>query len=276
VKGAAYEVRIAQDLMFITVGGKSRKYEVGEACRDPVILAPGGTALFSTAEKCCFAWDLAVIISIKWSLARQGLLVLTGGFVNPGFGLVQTGRRWNAADDERLHFYVINVGDRERVLNPGDAIASLSFLRVLGRPNRVPVESTQALIAESYGKYGALTGLGFLTRLAEHSNELKRLERRIGDVEKGLQPLISFGVYVVSAALLGVVATTLLTLLSTDAVRKAAEFVPRNWEFTVDLALFLTASLILLRIALWIFESLFRALRAPLRRLWRLIARDRR
>jgi deoxycytidine triphosphate deaminase len=257
VRGAAYDLRIASDLMFVSGPRKSVKYDVGEHRRDPIILRPGDTALLSSAEKFCVPWSLAIFISIKWSLARQGLLVLTGGFVNPGFGLVRSGRGWESADDERLHFYVVNVGDRERSLREGDTIASVTFARVAPQGQLIPADSTQRLIAESYGPTGALTGFGLIAQLAEQRRDLKAIEQRVGNIEGGLQPLVSFGVYVVAAALLGVVATALLQIVGTDSIRAAAAFVPRNWSYTVDLALILAAALVILKFTLDIVKAIF-------------------
>lgn len=261
IQAAAYDVRVARDLLFVSGPSGSRRYGVGEFRVDSVILAPGDTALFSTREKCCFPWDLGVFVSVKWGLARQGLLVFTGGFVNPGFGLVQHGRSWRAADDERLHFLVANVGNTTRAITRDDSIATLTFMRLSGAVRHKPAASTQAVIAESYGPQGALVGLGLLTDLAEQKIAVDALNRRVLDIEKGLQPLISFGVYVVAAALLGVVATVAIGFLSAQTVREALTGASSNWSFTVNLMLVLVTALLMLRLLLAVADRLWQLVR---------------
>jgi deoxycytidine triphosphate deaminase len=205
LRGAAYEVRLASDLMFIRgSGGESTKYGSGEYHPDPIILNEGEVALVSSVERCRFPGDLAANISIKWDLARKGLLVLTGGFVNPRFGLTRIDDRWEPKDDERLHFLVVNLGSEPQALVPGETrLASVQFLSMIGSPGEQVAPSTQAVIAREYAADAPVAALAVFHELRRQRRRLDRLNASYEKLEHGFQPLLTFGLYILAVTFLG-------------------------------------------------------------------------
>ena len=77
-------------------------------------------------------WDIAGNIGLKFSLAAQGLLVLTGMALDPGYGRqLDDNGVWIAMADQCLHFVLANVGPKPVVLTPGrERIAFLQLFEI--------------------------------------------------------------------------------------------------------------------------------------------------
>jgi deoxycytidine triphosphate deaminase len=92
VRGAAYDLRVADDFLVVPSkdgpNGKGyRKYKKGEKRDTFIVLEPGDVAFISSYEKIHMPWTLAGNIGIKFGLARNGVLILTGLIVDPGYGM---------------------------------------------------------------------------------------------------------------------------------------------------------------------------------------------
>lgn len=240
LKNAAYEVRIANDLMFIPgPDGKHVKYGVGQQHIEAIILKEGEVALVSTAERFRLPEDVAAYVGTKWSLARRGLLVLTGDFVNPRFGLHLVGDDWEPADDERLHFLIVNLGSEPQALKPrSDSVVSLQFHKVLGDPGLIETGSTQRLISENYEASAPASALSLFPELNRQHEEIKELKEEIKGlkveverVENGFGPLVTFGVYLLAITFLGVILNSSIQLASDKRVVNLANEIPHGWAF---------------------------------------------
>jgi deoxycytidine triphosphate deaminase len=235
LRGAAYELRLASDLMFIRgPGGKSTKYGVGDRHPDPVILDEGEVALVSSVERCRFPSDVAANITVKWDLARKGLLVLTGGFVNPRFGLTNIDGHWVPKDDERLHFLVVNLGSDPQALIPNETrLASVQFLSMIGDPDEQVAPSTQGLIAREYTADAPVSALAIFRELRRQRKRLDRLTASYEKLEHGFQPLLTFGLYILSVTFLGVILAGMFQLASEQKAAQFAKLFAGHWPFTI-------------------------------------------
>jgi deoxycytidine triphosphate deaminase len=232
---AAYEVRLAGDLMFIPgPTGEHVKYNVGEYHPDAIILKEGEVALVSTVERFRLPADIGAYIGTKWSLVRRGLLVLTGSFVNPRFGLQLVGNSWEPKPDERLHFLIVNLGSEPQAISPGiTSLVSLQFHRVLGDPGTDATPSTQRLIADDYEPNAPAAALSLFPELKRQREAIEELRVGVEKIENGFSPLITFGVYLLAVTFLGVVLNSSLQLATDHRVAALARDIPHNWPFTL-------------------------------------------
>lgn len=247
LRGAAYEVRLASDLMFVRGrGGVSTKYGPGEHHPDAIILNEGEVALVSSAERCRFPGDVAANISTKWDLARKGLLVLTGGFVNPRFGLQYAGEQWVPKEDERLHFLVVNLGAEPQSLTPNDTrLASVQFVSMVGDPGTETAPSTQQIIAEDYLPDAPVAALAVFRELRRQRKRLDRLTSSYDKLEHGFQPVLTFGIYLLAVTFLGVILNSVLQLASEQRVREVADLFAGHWVFAGIVAILIICLTIL-------------------------------
>jgi deoxycytidine triphosphate deaminase len=211
---------------------KGRFYPKGVHRERPVILSPGDAAFISTVEKCCLPWDVTGTIGPKFSLTAGGLLILTGLFVDPGYGLVKApDGDWAPAYDQRLHFLIANVGSSEVVLIPGQQkIAAIQFTSI--DPTNPPLEiESRGLqsIEEQYlqPETASTAGLVFFRNVAELKSAVERqdskyseLETRISGVEAGSNQVVMFGVFLLCVTFLGAMFQTLLTAANSENIVK--------------------------------------------------------
>jgi len=223
IRAAAYDLRVAEDFLIVPEKGYKlgRRYQKGERRRRPVVLSPGEVAFLSTKEKLCMPWDVCANIGIKFGWARQGILVLTGLLVDPGFGLTEDGDgEWRPKNDERLHFLIANVGSNEVVLIPGkDKIVCLQFLHVSEPQVKRYVQSGEDMQDEFFSeKPSGEPGLVFFSHVTKAVEDMKRYEERLGALERGAHQLIYFGVFLVSASILAVAGTFALGCVESNIV----------------------------------------------------------
>lgn len=185
VRGAGYDLRMSgAELIAQDEDGAERRYTAGHPRATPLVLAPGATAIASSEEQLCLDFDVAGSIGIKFSLAGQGLLVLTGTGLDPGFGRApDADGNWLPVPGTRLRFVLANVGVNDIVLGPGDAIAYLQLFDIdpverTATPSRGgrAVDQT-ALAPDGTAKAG---GLAYFRNVAD-------LKRRMDTVEADAQ-----------------------------------------------------------------------------------------
>ena len=196
---ASYDLTIAPDAL-ITPSGKEIGPGTAQRWRRPVVLDPGETALFSTKELLSMPPDVAGNLTIKNRLAADGLSLLSGLLVDPGYGL------YEQADDElgcRLFMHVANTGKNAIALKPDeDQIARIQFLQVIGErwPERKPVRASRWSEQQQ-------ASLGFLS-------DLKQLK----DSVEGTRDLITYvilgGVFLLFMTMLSVSLAVILSLSS--------------------------------------------------------------
>src|SRR6185437_15096896 len=261
VRGAGYDIRMASDLLFMTDSkGAPHKYGLGNHHTGPVILEPSCVALVSSHERFRLPEDLGASVSLKWSLARDGILVLTGGFVNPGFGYRKVDGRLVAVPDERLHFLIVNLSDESYVLTPHTTEAvSLQFFTIIGSAEHVIAESSQEQVAAE-SPDAPNRALSLFPQLTAQRQLLEELQERVNRVENGTQPLVTFGIYLVSITFLGVILNGALSLVSDARVSKLAHAIPSNVSFTIIAVTFLLFLTVVSRKLLELLVELVRAL----------------
>lgn len=142
VRGAAYDLRIAADYLVLPDGSRfwpGAPEPINRAYRAAFELKPGEVAFVSSAECLWMPWDLAGNIAPKFRLALDGLLVMGGMLVDPGYGrLRRKGEHWVPRNEgERLHFQLANVGASSLEIVPEETtIAAIQFLELKGDSRR--------------------------------------------------------------------------------------------------------------------------------------------
>ncbi len=198
LRPAAYDVKVAKDGLIAPDGrevppdgeGWRRRRRIRK-----VVLQPGDAALFSTAERFRLPLGVAGNITIRNRLAIEGLMLLSGMLIDPGYGLVSEEQKPGC----RIYLHVANVGRQTIDIRPGsDRIATVQFLPVQGgHDHRTRVVPGSLWVDQ------ALPSLGFLT-------EMKELRERVdkSDTRSGL--VVLFGFVVLAVALIGTALSTAL------------------------------------------------------------------
>lgn len=204
---ASYDMTVASDCL-ITPDGT----EVSPASDDTrprrVVLSSGDTAVFSTVELFRMPPDIAGNITIKNSWAVEGLMLLSGLLIDPGYGHDET------ADDSRgcrLYLHVANIGRESIEIRPGrDPIARVQFLRISGEesPTRIKIKA-------SAWKDQRQPSLGFLTDLKHlKETEIKELRESVEHTGTMVQQVVMLGFVVLGVTLIGVVLATVLAIVA--------------------------------------------------------------
>jgi deoxycytidine triphosphate deaminase len=231
VRAAGYDLRLSAEEMIAPVGrhGWETRYFGGKNPRQlPLVLEPGQTAVVSSEERLCCDFDIAGNIGMKFRLAAQGLLVLTGMAIDPGYGrkLDTTTDEWIAMTDQRLHFVLANVGASQIVLVPGkEKIAFLQLFKVeMSASRETPSQGwnvlTQALFESSTGEKLVPGGLAYFKNVRDLQDRVDEIERvsqtvasTVDKVEKASNYVVVFGVFLVAVTILGFVLNSLFTAI---------------------------------------------------------------
>jgi len=225
---ASYDLTIARDGLITPDNVEVPPHKTWLLSRQ-IVLGSGDTALFSSQELFRMPKSVAGNISIKNRLAAEGLTLLSGLLIDPGYGLEER------TDDERgcrIYLHVANTGKDPILLRPGkDQIARVQFLRVLGdvwekrrspRPSRWN-EQQQA-------------SLGFLTELKQLKEDIERSENRS-------QNVVLFGVVVVAIALIGAAFSTILSIVTNSQLRGELRYAwPDSSDHAIVWSLLLVAA----------------------------------
>ncbi|HEU5253427.1 MAG TPA: hypothetical protein VFU16_08915 [Solirubrobacterales bacterium] len=243
LRSAAYDLRIAKTYL-ITPGGTRYWPKGGPGhCKmtAPFELKPGEVAFVSTVEKLVMPADLVGNIAPRFRRALEGILVMGGMLVDPGY----TGR---------LHFQLANVGNKPFTITPGrTSVAAIQFLPVFEASSdldRVP--SSKHLLKQLFReevKTEPLEQLAYFSGVKDLKDEVKKLNKRIDDQEIALssmhrstEQLVVFGVFLVVITLFGIAIAALINSLSDGSVEEAKDTAAADLTLTsVGLAiLFLT------------------------------------
>ncbi len=204
VKPASYDVTAAPDGMIVPSG---EEIPAGRG-RGPkrVVLQPGDTAMFSTRELFSLPETIAGNITIKNSLAIEGLLLLSGGLVDPGYGHE---KRAPKQAGDRLYLHVANIGKQAIEIRPeSDPIARIQFLTVCG-----PIKVPRKTIPPSSWSDQKRPSLGFLSELKELKENVERSDVRS-------KAVVQFGVVVVAIALIGASFSAILSIVTNSTLSK--------------------------------------------------------
>ena len=210
---ASYDLKIARDGALFA----GDQYPPGSDDRLPlrVQLEPGQAAMFSTTAMFCMPAHIAGNITIKNRLATEGLMLLSGLLIDPGYG----------ADDSvdgvpgcRLYLHVANIGrDRIDIFPEEEAIARVQFLGVCGgeRQGRPDIKASKWIDQIQ-------PSLGFLT-------ELKDLKEKTESTSNVVQYVVMLGFLVLGITLIGISLSTILTLATnTELVREVRAVWPHS------------------------------------------------
>jgi deoxycytidine triphosphate deaminase len=235
LRSAAYDLRMATDFMVVPDRPTypAGRFYARETHRErAVVLMPGDVAFVSTVEKCCVPWDITGTIGAKFSLTARGLLILTGMFVDPGYGLVtDPEKEWIAADDQRLHFLIANVGSSDVVLKPGEEkIASIQFAST-STPKELQQVRSKGLsaIEEQHlnPETATAAGLVFFRNVAElktavdaNTDKNAEFERRLSGVEAGSNQVVMFGVFLLCFTFLGILFQEMLNIAGSEGLTR--------------------------------------------------------
>lgn len=229
VRGAGYDVRLAGDCLVYPERPGEPRYRDVDSDAEPVkkfTLAPGDAALISTIERFSFDLDLAATIGAKFYFASKGLLMLNGNAVHPAYGrkFDPLSASWQPEENVRLYFVAVNVGPYNLEMRTGESIAHLHFYSI-DRTASIPDgrnprfdELRDRLFGGGSIYFRKVRDLE--NKVDEETSRYDRLEAQvtehdsaIGRVTEVQSLIIVFGVYLISATLLGFVLTTLVGLL---------------------------------------------------------------
>ncbi|MFL5386958.1 MAG: dCTP deaminase domain-containing protein [Longimicrobiaceae bacterium] len=242
IRNAGYDLLVAKDLLIVPDANhpRGRKYRRGKECADDeVVLKPGEVAFLSTHERMKMPRDLCGQVSGRFESMQQGLLILGGLIVDPGYGLNR--------GDARLHFWVANIGQRNLSIKPGESrIASIQFFPVAGAVDEaLEQEEEKDWAAEYFDDDDAHFGLGFfkimaqlhdqtssaVTDLAARSEaqdkEIVELRQRadaltaeMAVVSQGTSQIVLFGVFLLCTTFLGVILALAFAFLASPEATK--------------------------------------------------------
>lgn len=93
VHHARYDLRLAKNLLMIPVGTTERQLVKDGDALGPAeytgqtfTLQPGETAFLSPIEEFRMPHDLVGLLALRPKYAREGIILLSGQFVDPGYG----------------------------------------------------------------------------------------------------------------------------------------------------------------------------------------------
>lgn len=263
IRGASYDLRMASR-RFVIVRNDGSFDRVDNDHDDPTgrVLRPGDFALVSSQELLTLSARVAGCVGAKFDFIRQGMLVLTGINVDPGFGL---------RDPQPLHFLLANMSNKDLTLTPHfTKIATIQFHDLGdtgGRFAAAPLSNAGLLNAQFFDQaekpdlaldlFNNLSEVHQL-KLASDRNtsvvdsmkaELDGLKGEVAGISQGANQIILFGVILLSATVSGVLATVLLQggLFPNGRVQLS-----RLIGASAAMALFAAGTAIILRLLLWV------------------------
>ncbi|HEY8502860.1 MAG TPA: hypothetical protein VIL21_09250 [Solirubrobacterales bacterium] len=238
VRGASYELRVAPDFLILPDGKRFWPESpdlANRALYAEFSLEPGEVAFVSSAEKLRMPWDLTGNIAPKFRLALDGLLIMGGMLVDPGYGRLRKDRgEWVECEEgERLHFQLANLGVETIHIVPEEtSVAAIQFICLEGDSRRedgelLPVEkleipTSERLLKNFFHSHDEepLPQLDFFAKVNQVKRRVGSLEKRAEKMEivvaasdKAIDRVIVFGFYLVVATIIGAVCATLLSLI---------------------------------------------------------------
>ena len=217
LRSAGYDLRIAEDNLIVNGQQMPRS--------QAVTLQPGDVATVASHERFCMPWTMAANIGVRFHFARRGLLVFTGLLVDPGFGLEPDGAGgWRPKPDERLEFFVANLGATPleiRLGDTGDRVLSLQFFWVVPPKEKqeLPVSASEIVLnTDALSVFRDVRRLE--RRLDEETKQRKEESRRFEILFQGVRSatdqIVVFGVFLLAITVVGVAFATLLQGLASE------------------------------------------------------------
>jgi deoxycytidine triphosphate deaminase len=220
LRGAAYDLRISGTYL-ITPDG-TRYWPEGERLKErkgSFKLNPKEVAFVSTVEHLRMPCDLAGNIAPRFRRTLEGILVMGGMLVDPGY-------------EGQLHFQLVNIGAESFTVVPGEtSVAALQFLpvkRATTKLERIP--SSKGLLEQLFyeGADERLPQLAFFSNVRALEGDLADLERRVDDqqikldsTKRSTDQLLVFGVFLVSITLFTVAIAAIIDALAGNSLDDA-------------------------------------------------------
>jgi len=184
IRRAGYDLRVGDEAIVVPKAPGDNQdvlsYPRGKKRTQDIVLARGQVAFLSTMERLRMPTDITGHIGVKFSLASKGVLILTGLFVDPGFGWTD-----DMQQGESLHFLMANLGAESVTLVPGQTkIATVQFLR-LDEPRETDISKWPSLGQQDIEKQffdimaQPIVGLAFVQQIAGLQQEVARVEPRL-------------------------------------------------------------------------------------------------
>jgi deoxycytidine triphosphate deaminase len=209
---ARYYLRLAQAELVVPVHksvAKSgfRRYTEKRPLPDghDLLLQPGDAALVSTIEHFVMPGDVSGSLGLPFRQARRGLLPLAGPIADPGFG-------W--PNGEPLYMLIANMNSQPVALRPGDAIASVQFVKIAGASTVEPKGVKRQIIEEWFDdaeQHGPQ--LAFFGQLNDTRQQVDELTKSVTKIEDSIDRYSVMGVFLIGAALILAFVTALAGLL---------------------------------------------------------------
>ena len=203
IKEASYALRVAPDGMLVD----GEYFDPGSNYpSDTIRIEPGKIAVLSTIERLSMPPDLVGKIGIRFDYAIQGLTGLMGIQVDPLYG--------EGVDQERLYVRVANLGNDPVRINVGDQVFTFE-LHTMTEPV-IPRTTPRINMWDRMRSRLAGQSQASWTYVTSVQNQLTtetdRIRAETANIRESLQPLILFGVFLLSITILGVALSVLLSL----------------------------------------------------------------
>ena len=272
---ATYDLRVSEDFLVVPDENDPhwyRRHPKGDKRKAFIVLNPGDVAFISSQEKISMPWNLAAHIGIKFALARKGVLLLTGVFVAPGYGM----EKWNGSlvpkEDERIHFLVANLGSETVKLNPGhDKIGSLQFFRVAEPPDELKpklyIEGEKEMEQEFFLDDTRQQGLVFVNQIKQAMDKITSLEvklrttnTKLDTMEKSSKQIVMFGIYLLCASMVVGASAFILSILASEKclahVEELFKRLPNAWPQALSLIAIIVAAILAVKYAVQLVNFL--------------------
>jgi deoxycytidine triphosphate deaminase len=221
LRAAGYDLRIDCEVR----GLNATEFPKGRQHGEELKLDPGDSASVLSYERFVMPWDLAANLGLRFRYAREGLSVVTGLLVDPGYGWRERGGELQPLGAP-LHFFLTNIGAETieiRLGEAGDGVLSVQFLEVQPATQREEVTpprdvaATQALWA--FQNIEAIKAQAAADR-ERRDREVSLLKRELSTLRTELTVARSatehigvFGVFLLVITVLGVATAIILESL---------------------------------------------------------------
>lgn len=218
VKEASYALRVARDGLLVNNNAYPPESQVGDGY---ITIQPGRIAVLSSVERFTMPLNLVGQLGIRFDFAIRGLTALVGIQVDPGYGRSRGG--------EPVFMRVANLGDQAVSFRPGESVFMVEFKNVTGTIPQEVVNSKSstwdrietAVLKQPHPHWSYVTQVK------------ANLDREVAQVRGSLWPLVMFGVFLISATLLGGIVAVLLNFQGVSAGSPPSWFTEWGWGVLV-------------------------------------------
>ncbi|HUC07577.1 MAG TPA: hypothetical protein VMR96_05765 [Solirubrobacterales bacterium] len=225
LRSAAYDLRVASDYLITPDGTRywEGRTDGPKERIAPFILAPGEVAFVSSVEDLCMPLDLAGNLAPRFRRALEGILVMGGLLVDPGYC-------------GRLHFQLANIGNKPFEIQPNQtSVAALQLLPVEGKSSKPKgTPSSLPLLPSLFDGESSdpLPPLAFFSNVSDlrgdvnHAQALIDKQRiKLDSTKRSTDQLVVFGVFLLSVTLFSVAMAALIEALASGSASEAADMV---------------------------------------------------